>query len=91
MLTPITLCILAASFCKLPVLGDWTFDRENEIEIRKCKMFWKVDSISFPMRYHMPNLDFRNASKSGMKNGTTHQISVLCIEVALRTWVFPAV
>jgi len=50
------------------------FDRENEIEIDKFKMFWKVDSIIFPTSYPAHNFDTGKASKIDLQKGIVHQI-----------------
>lgn len=71
-LTETTLYILATSFFTFwLVLGDWAFDRKNELQIEKFKMFWKLYSIIFPTRYPAPNLDTGKASKSGLQKGAT--------------------
>lgn len=63
-----TLFILAASFCIFwPVLRDWAFDRANELQMEKFKMFWKVDSTIFPTHYPMPNVDTNKAAKRDLK------------------------
>ena len=70
-LTETTLYILVASFCTFwLVLGGWAFDKENELQIEKFKISWKVDLISIPKCYPTLNLDIVKVVKS-------------CIEVVL--------
>jgi len=69
-LTETTLCILATSFYTFwTVLGDWSFDRANELQIEKLKMFWKLYLTIFQMIYPTPNLDIRKASRGGFQKG----------------------
>ena len=64
-LTATTLFLEAASLGTFwPVLGDLIFDRENELQIKKFQLGWKVDSNTFPTSYPAPNSDTRKASKS---------------------------
>ena len=68
-LTATALCLEAASLCSFwQVLGDLISEKENEVKIEKFHLGWKVDSKSFPMSYHTPNLDTRKASKRLLKN-----------------------
>ena len=39
------------------VLGDLTFDRSNELQIKKFQLCWKLDSQTFPTSYPAPNSD----------------------------------
>ena len=50
------------------VLGDLISDKENEVQIDKFHLGWKLDSKIFPTSYHMPNLDTEKASKSFLQN-----------------------
>ena len=69
-----TLCIQAVSFYTFwLVLGELTFDRENELQMEKFKMFWKLDSTRFPTSYHTPNLDTRKAFKNHLQKCVAHQ------------------
>jgi len=80
-----TLFILAASFYKFwPILGDWTFDKENELQIEKLKMFWKLDSTRFPTSYPMLNLGTGKAFQSGPRKCSELLRRVLRFWV--RTW-----
>ena len=51
----------------LTSLGRFEFCRENKLQIEKFKMFWKVDSTSFPTIYYMPNLDIGKVFKSELE------------------------
>ena len=63
-LTATALCLEEASFFTfLLVLGDLIFDKENELQIEKFQLGWKVDSIKFPTSYPFPNWDTRKVSK----------------------------
>jgi len=62
-LTATVLCLEAASFGTfLAVLGDLIFDRENELQIEKFQLGWKVDSNTFPTSYLAPDLETGKAS-----------------------------
>jgi len=48
-------------------LGDLIFDRENEGQIEKFHLGWKVDRHKLTSRTLEANLDTGKASKSGSK------------------------
>ena len=48
-------------------LGYLIFDRENELQIHKFELGWKVDSQTFPKILLLPNLDTYKCPKSGAK------------------------
>lgn len=50
---------------KETALGDFTCERENEIQMKKFKMFQKLDKKTFRMRYIGLNFARGEASKSG--------------------------
>ena len=49
------------------VLGESSFGGENGLQIQKLKLFQKVNSPSFPMRYPAPDLDSGKPSKIGLE------------------------
>ena len=50
------------------VLGKLTFDMENELQIQKFKLLWKVDLKIFPTCYFGPNLDIGKALKRTLED-----------------------
>ena len=71
-LTATTLFLEAASFVTFwPVLGDLIFDRENELQIEKFKLGWKLDSNTFPTSYPTPDSNTGKASKSLLQRRAT--------------------
>ena len=55
----------------LTIIGRLRFDRENELQIGKFHLVWKVDIQGFPTSYHELNLDFRKFPKNRL-NGALH-------------------
>jgi len=84
-LTATALCLEAASFDTFwPVLGDFIFDRENELKIEKFHLGWKVVSNIFPTSYPTPDLDTVKASESHLKVALCIRLGALRIQGVLR-------
>lgn len=49
------------------MLGDFSFDWENDIQIHKFKLLWKVDRQCFPTSYCGPNLDIGKTCNSAVE------------------------
>ena len=65
------------------VLGDFIFDRVNELQIEKFYLGWKLYSNRFPTSYHTPNLDTGKASKILLKNALCSARRIQRVHVAL--------
>ena len=63
-------------------LGDFTFDRANELQIEKLKIFRKVDLTVFPTSYPTLTLDISKVVKSLI------EVALCIYEVALRVGRF---
>ena len=66
------------------VLGDFSFDKVNELQIGKFHLGWKLYFKTFPTSYHELNLDSGKYFKIGLKGarptwlrGATHMIGTL--------------
>ena len=65
------------------VLGESTFGGENELQIRKIKLFQKLDRQGFPTSQLEPNLETRKASKTGPEVELRIKFLALCIKLIL--------
>ena len=65
------------------VLGESTFGGENELQIRKIKLFQKLDRQGFPTSQLTLDLDTKNASKTLLEMALRIKILMLCIKLIL--------
>ena len=68
---------------KEAILGESNFGGENELQIRKIKLFQKLDRQGFSTSQPSPDLDTRKASKIGLEMVLRIKILVLHIKLIL--------
>jgi len=60
------------------MLGDCNFGGANELQIKKFKLFQKVNSHGFPTSYPAPDLDLWKPSKISWEKALRTEKGVLC-------------